>query len=309
MLNGILLVDKKRGTRSTACLNSIKRSLEKKQKAGHAGTLDSTAEGLLVVLLGVATRASSYIMTLPKTYEVLIRFGKRTDTDDYEGDTLDEHPTDDLYLDKVRERLFSFSGRRMQYPPKISAVRLEGARSHDLARKGINVETASRPVTITSIRISSEFIDNGSIAMRIKCHKGTYIRSFARELGEAMGCGAHVAFLRRTAIGHFSLDDRYCISVGSDTPSTENIISSVKPISSVIKGFTSYRLTADQELSVKNGKKLPLDRLNRTGFGIVPSSDGIVLEGKGLISFASLTVGSEKNTLYLHPDTNLFLPE
>jgi len=308
-LNGILLVDKKSGTRSTECLNSIKRSLEKKQKAGHAGTLDSTAEGLLVVLLGLATRASSYIMALPKTYEVVIRFGKRTDTDDYEGDILDEHPTDDLYMEKVKERLPSFSGKRMQYPPKISAVRFEGSRSHELARKGINVEISPRPVTITSIKISSEFIDNGSVAMRINCHKGTYIRSFARDLGEAMGCGAHVAFLRRTAIGPFSLDDRYCISVGSDIPSIDEVASSVKPLSSVLKGFTSYRLTADQELSVKNGKKLPLDHLNRSGFGIVPSTDGIALEGERLISFASLTVGSEKNTLYLHPDTNLFLPE
>lgn len=202
MLNGILTVHKPLGLRSTTCLRKLSSILGKHQKVGHAGTLDSTASGALIVLLGHATRLSETVMNLPKTYRAEIQFGWETDTDDYSGQPLTTPCPASIEEGELRQALLSQFGTRNQRPPRISAVKVQGKRAHELARRGSELQIRPRPVTMTAIS-ELEPLGKGRWAMTVHCHRGTYIRSLARDLGQAIGCGGHIASLHRLAVGAY----------------------------------------------------------------------------------------------------------
>lgn len=208
-INGLVLIDKPEGVRSTECVNKIKYLL--KAKAGHAGTLDSTASGLLIILLGKNTRMFDYFMTQPKVYRVKLQAGAATDTCDYSGNIIFKYEKDfELNNKAIDDILPGFYGWRMQRPPEISALKINGVPAHKLARLGkdldLKLNLKYRAVFIENIKRINEVEDNCA-ELEILCGRGTYVRSIVRDIGGRLGCGAFVKSLRRISIGDFKVED------------------------------------------------------------------------------------------------------
>jgi tRNA pseudouridine55 synthase len=201
-LCGVLNVDKPLGPTSHEVVKIIK-DLSGQSKVGHAGTLDPLATGVLLVCLGKATRVTQYLMAFPKTYQGAIRLGITTTTHDAEGEITREADVDATRQD-VEAALQRFVGRIAQVPPMYSAVKQGGKRLYELARQGKTVEVPPRQVDVYSVQIV-EWLPP-AVHIRVRCGPGTYIRALARDLGESLGCGAHLASLRRTQSGQFSVD-------------------------------------------------------------------------------------------------------
>lgn len=203
-LDGVILVDKPDGWSSNGVLQKV-RWLFQAQKAGHTGALDPLATGLLPICLGEATKFSRFLLDADKAYRATARLGVRTDTLDAEGEVIDTKPVPTLQHDAV-ERLLAerFTGAIEQVPPMYSALKRDGQKLYDLARQGKTVEREARPVQIFSLTLV-EFKDD-ELVLDVHCSKGTYIRTLVDDIGEALGCGAHITALRRTRHGRFSLD-------------------------------------------------------------------------------------------------------
>ena len=202
-VNGWLVLDKPVGMTSTHAVSVVKRVFQAK-RAGHAGTLDPLASGLLPIALGEATKTVPFVMDGRKVYRFTVRWGEERDTDDAEGRvaaTSAERPT----ADAIRALLPRFTGLIEQVPPRFSAVKIEGERAYDLARDGEVVELAPRPVEIHRLELV-ETPDTDHAVLAAECGKGTYVRALARDLGRVLGCFGHVAALRRTAVGPFAED-------------------------------------------------------------------------------------------------------
>ena len=283
---GLLLLDKPRGVRSSLCVAILRRRLGRTVKVGHGGTLDSTARGLLVLLAGGATRASALVMDLPKTYEVMFRLGEERSTGDSTGEVVFSGPVPSCPAGLIENFLPSFYGTRLQTPPSISAIRIDGERAHYLARKGRDVSLSPRPIRITSIRLL--LLPSGSdlAGLRIRCGKGTYVRSIVTDLGRMLGCGAHVISLVRQSSGNLNLQEAVSFSQLEDDslPLGDKII----PLSRLAENFYSY--AADEEISddIRNGKEIPLSKLTFHSEGIISPERGAVVLGEGLFSFGAI---------------------
>ena len=202
-ISGVFLLDKASGYSSNSSLQKVKR-LFRAQKAGHTGSLDPLASGLLPICLGEATKLSSYWLNSDKRYEVRVRLGAETDTADSEGSVTRTAPIPDLSEALIETVLARFRGAIEQVPPMYSALKHQGQRMYELARKGVEVERPARPITIHALNLL-EF-DATTLTLDVLCSKGTYIRVLAEDIGRVLGCGGHVEMLRRTEVGEFGLD-------------------------------------------------------------------------------------------------------
>lgn len=207
-INGVLLLDKASGFSSNSSLQKVKR-LFRARKAGHTGSLDPLASGLLPVCLGEATKLSSFLLNSDKRYEVRIRLGAETDTADVEGTVTLTRPVPDLTEAIIEQVLQDFRGEGEQIPPMYSALKHQGQRLYDLARKGLEVDRPARPITIHSLTLLR--FDATSMELDVHCSKGTYIRTLAEDIGRSLGCGGHVEVLRRTAVGSLKVMDAFTI--------------------------------------------------------------------------------------------------
>lgn len=205
-----MLVDKPSGMTSHDVVDLIRRRFDIK-KAGHAGTLDPAATGLLVVLIGKATKLSSKFTSGDKEYEAVMTLGKKTDSGDAEGEVLSENDCRGITEERIREAFRSFEGETVQVPPMFSAVRYKGKRLYELARKGKEVPREPRKIRIEKLRIDK--IALPVIHFIVRCSKGTYIRKLCDDLGDRLGCGAHLSGLRRVSSGDFSLKDSIDMAV------------------------------------------------------------------------------------------------
>lgn len=207
MVNGILIVDKPQGFTSHDVVAKLRGMLRQK-KIGHAGTLDPMATGVLVVLLGNATRASDHASGQSKEYVARLRLGLTTDTQDITGATLEEHPVE-VGEEALRAVLPAFTGDIQQLPPMYSAISVNGKRLYDLARKGVEVERQSRDIVIEQLELlpREEGLQVHDYDLRALCSKGTYVRTICHDIGAALGCGGCMAALRRTRSGRFTLQD------------------------------------------------------------------------------------------------------
>ncbi|OGX36026.1 MAG: tRNA pseudouridine(55) synthase TruB [Omnitrophica WOR_2 bacterium RIFCSPLOWO2_02_FULL_50_19] len=203
-MDGILLIDKPAGMTSHDVVDLIRRRFDIK-KAGHAGTLDPAATGLLVVLIGKATKLSLKLTNSDKEYEAVMTLGRKTDSGDAEGKMLSENDCRGITEEKVRDAFRSFEGEREQIPPMFSAIRHKGTRLYKLARKGKEVPRQPRKIRIEKLEINK--IALPVIHFIVRCSKGTYIRKLCDDLGDMLGCGAHLSGLRRVSSGEFSLKD------------------------------------------------------------------------------------------------------
>ena len=203
-LDGALLIDKPSGPTSHDVVDAIRRKFGIK-KVGHCGTLDPNATGLLIIVLGRGTKLSEKLMGDDKVYEGTIKFGVATDSYDADGEIVETQPVPPLTLAQLNEAAAAFAGDLMQTPPMVSAIKKGGVPLYQLARKGIEVAREPRLVHIYSFRFTG--YDEPLGRFRIACTKGTYVRSLAHELGQRLGCGAHLAALRRVASGKFEVAD------------------------------------------------------------------------------------------------------
>src|SRR5271154_3200965 len=202
--DGAILIDKPAGPTSHDVVDAIRRAFHL-EKVGHCGTLDPNATGLLIIVLGKGTKLSEKLMSDDKVYEGTIKFGETTDSYDADGELVASLPVPPMTLEEINQAAAAFQGDIMQTPPMVSAVKVKGVPLYKMARKGIEVERKARLIHVYNFRFSSYTEPIG--LFRIACTKGTYVRSLAHELGQKLGCGAHLATLRRTASGNFDVKD------------------------------------------------------------------------------------------------------
>ncbi len=208
-INGWLVLDKPFGLTSTQALSRVRR-LFNAQKAGHAGTLDPLATGILPIAFGEATKTVSYAVDGEKTYRFTVKWGEETTTDDSEGEIVITSPIRPT-PDEISARLSDYIGQISQVPPQFSAIKVDGNRAYDLAREGHVMKLEARLVTIDDLRIVEQSGPDTTI-LEVDCGKGTYVRALARDLGRALGCYGHVQELRRTRVGCFQEENAFTIS-------------------------------------------------------------------------------------------------
>lgn len=251
MIEGILNIDKPAGLTSHDVVNRVRR-LAGLRRVGHTGTLDPLATGVLLVCIGRATRLAEYVEGLPKTYETVVRLGQSTNTYDAEGQITAERPCTANQTD-IEQALLPFHGRIQQRPPLYSAIKKGGQPLYKLARQGIEVELEPRTVHIYSLQ-QLDF-SPPSLTLAITCSRGTYIRSLAHDLGQALGCGGHVAALRRTAVGPFS----QATAVPLDHLTPDNLPSHLLPTDTAVAHLPRLTVDPAEALQLQNGLPLQAD--------------------------------------------------
>ncbi|MDP1932082.1 MAG: tRNA pseudouridine(55) synthase TruB [Gammaproteobacteria bacterium] len=211
-ITGILVLDKAKGMSSNACLQEVKRLFEA-EKAGHTGSLDPLATGVLPLCFGEATKISQFLLDSDKRYRTMIRLGQRTDSADSQGSIISERPVLGITREHVLDALEQFRGGIEQTPPMYSALKHKGTPLYKLARAGEEVERKARPVTIHDLELLAFSNTDGlaTLELEIYCSKGTYVRTIADDLGEALGCGGHVIELRRLQAGAFK--EVQCVTI------------------------------------------------------------------------------------------------
>lgn len=198
------MIDKPSGLTSHDVVDRVRRKLKMK-RIGHAGTLDPMATGLLIILVGKATKLSQYLMSLDKSYEGTITLGESTNTFDGEGEVMTQRPVPDLSLEQVKAALDAFLGDQYQKPPMFSAVKIKGQPLYKMARQGKEVEREPRFIRISRFDVTR--FESPEIDFSLDCTKGTYVRSLANDIGENLGCGGYLSRLRRTASDKFHLSE------------------------------------------------------------------------------------------------------
>jgi tRNA pseudouridine55 synthase len=231
-MHGVLNLDKPRGISSQEAVTRVKRILRVK-KAGHAGTLDPMATGVLLVCLGEATKISRFLMDLRKEYVFTMKFGEGTDTLDAEGRVVETCRRTSFEIEEIREALEGFKGVIKQKPPMYSAIKVSGKPLYKMARRGIEVERKEREVEIHSIEVMA--VRFPFVTLRVSCSKGTYIRSLADDLGHTLDSCAHMTELRRTKVGKFFSDDAVSLE---ELPEKTSAVVSIDNALSHLEGVT-----------------------------------------------------------------------
>jgi tRNA pseudouridine55 synthase len=227
---GILLVDKPAGITSHDVVDRVRR-LYQTRRVGHAGTLDPMATGLLIILVGKATKASQYLMSQEKEYLGEVTLGITTDTQDAEGETLETRPVPALTEKQIGDTLQSMLGDQYQTPPMHSAKKIGGKKLYELARKGLEVEREPRFIRINLFQLNTW--QSPRFTFRVQCTKGTYVRTLAYDLGQKFGCGAHLSMLRRTASGELSIEKAHTLDA-LEKMSREQKQASLIPVQQVV---------------------------------------------------------------------------
>ncbi len=254
MTSGILLIDKPAGVTSFEVVRQARRAL-KIRKIGHLGTLDPFATGLLPLCLLEATKLTPYLMPEPKTYRARVKLGVTTDTLDSTGMVVATYETSETMPapEQILQAAARFVGEVTQVPPQYSAVHCRGERAYRLARRGEVVELAPRTVTIYDLTVEAVAIPE--FTLTVKCSQGTYIRTLAQDLGEALGCGAHLAALRRLAVGSFKVDDALPLAAMAEL-SQEELASRIVPLSACLPGMRLIEVDAAAARQLRQGRPL-----------------------------------------------------
>ncbi|MEZ5926168.1 MAG: tRNA pseudouridine(55) synthase TruB [Hyphomicrobiaceae bacterium] len=257
-VHGWLVLDKPSGMTSTAAVGAIKR-LYNAQKAGHAGTLDPLATGILPIALGEATKTVPYIVDGAKSYRFTVRWGIETDTDDSEGQVTASGgrvPS----ADEIVEVLPRFMGEILQRPPRYSAVKIDGERAYDLAREGATVEIAERPVVIDRLEIVGTTGDE--TVLEADCGKGTYVRALARDLGRTLGTYGHVTKLRRLEVGPFDEQDAVTLAEVTEAAgrpdAARELRTLLKPLESALTDLIGLSVSREDALRLRRGNNVLL---------------------------------------------------
>ncbi len=249
-ISGWLVIDKPAGPTSTAVVNKVRWAMNA-QKAGHAGTLDPAATGVLAIALGEATKTVPYITDALKAYRFTVRLGQATNTDDAEGEVVaqsDSRPDDSA----IKEALNRFIGEIEQVPPQFSAVKIDGQRAYKRARDGEEMELAARPLWVEELTLVDR-LDADRIVLEMTCGKGGYVRSIARDLGQVLGCYGHVESLRRIWSGPFEAKDGLSIEQIEAMARTESLDQHLLPLEQGLAELQELRCTAEGAARLRNG--------------------------------------------------------
>ena len=245
-MNGIVIVDKPQDWTSQDVTARLRRVFNTR-RIGHGGTLDPMATGVLPVFVGRGTRGVEFFEHAEKTYETVLRLGLTTDTEDVWGETLEEKSVE-FTTEKLDAVLESFRGEILQVPPMYSALKVNGQKLCDLARKGKEVERKPRPITIHELTLLE--VTENTLRLRVKCSKGTYIRTLCKDIGEALGCGGCMAALRRVTAGEYTIEESVPLQVLLDTENPQQYLRSVD---TMFRNYPEIKLTANQEKRCRCG--------------------------------------------------------
>ncbi|MET0320539.1 MAG: tRNA pseudouridine(55) synthase TruB [Duganella sp.] len=265
LVDGVLLLDKPVGFSSNDALIKAKRVLNAK-KAGHTGTLDPFATGLLPLCFGEATKFSQDLLEADKTYETVVHLGQTTDTGDTEGEVVDTREVN-VTLDQIHAVLDQFRGPIAQVPPMYSALKRDGKPLYEYARAGITLEREARNVIIHKLELVS--YEAPMLTLSVTCSKGTYIRVLGQDIGEALGCGAHLNALRRTQVGPLSMEHMITLDALIAHPAPLTLLA---PVDALLASFPAVQLNADLARRFLNGQRLALGKEDI----VVPAEQGRV---------------------------------
>jgi len=264
-INGIILFDKPIDLTSNQALQNVKILLNA-NKAGHTGSLDPLATGLLPICLGEATKVSSYLLSADKSYRVQCQLGIRTDSADADGNVIATRPVNELSESRILSVMGQFKGKISQIPPMYSAIKKNGVALYKLARQGIEIERESRPITIHALDLL-DFHDD-IIQFSVSCSKGTYVRTLVDDMGEILGCGAHVTMLRRTRVGSFDVSE----SVTWEQLQTlqaqgeKSILQAILPIEKGLQLMPAVQLTEDAAFYLQKGQAVFIPHNKNKGY-------------------------------------------
>ena len=269
-MNGIVIVDKPEGWTSQDVTAKL-RGVFQTRRIGHGGTLDPMATGVLPVFVGRATRGVEFFEHAEKTYETVLRLGITTDTEDISGTVLTEQDAfvTGVQLEQVLEK---FRGQILQIPPMYSALKINGQKLVDLARKGKTVERQPRPVTIHELTLLS--IEADGIHLRVRCSKGTYIRTLCKDIGEALGCGGCMASLRRVSAGAYTIEEAIPLQTLIETDAPEQYL---RGVDTMFSSYPKVVLTPNQEKRCRNGNSFSISLEDGTYRGYSQSGEFLML--------------------------------
>ncbi len=280
---GLLLIDKAEGPSSHDVVARVRRALGVR-RVGHTGTLDPFASGLLILCVGWATRLAEFLTRLPKTYRARIRLGERTDTEDRTGTTLARSDVwRELNVDDVRSALQAQQGVIEQLPPAYSAKKVAGRRAYELAREGAPVTL--RPQRVRIVRAELLDFEPPDLEVEIECSSGTYVRSLARDLGTALGAGAHLVRLRRLEIGPFRVEDGLKLE---EEPARDELLSRLRPPEAAVAGLAQAALDPEAAAAVAQGRAVACSEA-------APEGPVALMSGGRLLAIGELRDGQ------LHP--------
>ena len=255
-ISGVLVIDKPTGMTSHDVVNVVRRGTDIR-RAGHTGTLDPRASGVLVVLVGPAVRLSEYISASDKRYQAIIRMGTATDTYDAEGAFTREEVTVDVTEEQFETELKKFEGEVEQTPPAYSAVKVNGRKAYEMARKGEEVELEPRMIQVHHLEVLEWATPE--VVVDVHCSSGTYIRSLANDLGEVLGCGAYLVGLRRTKNGRFSLRDSVPLRKLKESFETGDWYKYLIPAAESLADWYSVELDPDEVETLRHGQRVKAD--------------------------------------------------
>ena len=256
-MNGIVIIDKPQGWTSQDVTARLRRVFNTK-RIGHGGTLDPMATGVLPVFVGRATRGVEFFEHAEKTYETVLRLGITTDTEDITGTVLTRC---DAFVTgaQLEQVLQQFRGEIMQVPPMYSALKVNGQKLCDLARKGKEVERKPRPITIHELTLLG--MEDDSIRLRVRCSKGTYIRTLCKDIGQALGCGGCMTALRRVTAGEYTIEESVPLEVLLESEDPEAYL---RPVDTMFRNYPTVSLSEKQTLRCRNGNSFSVKMENGT---------------------------------------------
>jgi tRNA pseudouridine55 synthase len=286
--DGVLIVDKEEGETSSRVVRKVKKLLEV-SKVGHAGTLDPFATGLLLVLAGQGTKLSPYLVAGDKTYLGTLTLGTETDTLDRTGRVTSVKPVPKLDPELVRERAKAFVGETEQTPPSFSALKVQGKRAYALARKGLPVTLQKRRVRVSQWSVLS--LDLPDVTFTVVCSSGTYVRSLAADLGKALGVGAHLKTLRRTAVGPYRVEDAVCSGDLDNGAIEETLRGKIIPLREALPHFTEVEVDTRTALQVRRGYQPGWEELGKKA--PFPREEVKLVSGPDLVALVRFEPGAK----------------
>jgi len=267
-VSGIILLDKPAGITSNGALQQVKHLFFAK-KAGHTGSLDPIATGILPICLGEATKFSGFLLNADKSYVAECQLGVVTRSGDSEGEVVSERPVEGVTEEKIKKALEQFRGDIEQIPPMHSAIKVNGQPLYKLAHQGVEIEREPRQVTIYDIEFVGLDLDKNQMTISVHCSKGTYIRTLVEDIGELLGCGAHVSALRRTTLGPYREEDLLTIDELEEIRESDGnrgLDNRLLSLDSAVEGYDRVQLDRDSSYYIRQGQPVQISGVPEDGW-------------------------------------------